>query len=71
MFIREIVEQHRRDFTATYQCEHCNVSKLGQGYDDENFHANVIPNMVCASCGKKASSGYRPLKTVYEAHEVI
>ncbi|MEG0692436.1 MAG: hypothetical protein RR444_05075 [Oscillospiraceae bacterium] len=65
MRIKEILEQHRRDFIALYECEHCGYAENGQGYDDANFHNNVIPNMVCPQCGKKAKENYRPLATKY------
>ena len=45
--------QHRRDFKADYECEFCGyVKKDAWGYDDTNFHNNVIPLMVCPVCGK-------------------
>ncbi|HLV84209.1 MAG TPA: hypothetical protein VKY62_10575 [Devosia sp.] len=65
MKIKRIESQHRRDFTAIYQCEHCGWEKRGGGYDDANFHENVIPNMSCQECGKKAGADYRPLGTKY------
>ncbi len=52
MRIKEITHQHRRDFDAIYVCEFCGHEKIGTGYDDANFHDNVIPNMVCPECGK-------------------
>lgn len=65
MRIKEITSQSRRDFQAVYVCEHCgNEVKMG-GYDDDNFHVNVIPNMKCKACGKTASDTYRPLATKY------
>lgn len=71
MRIKEIISQHRRDFRAIYECEHCGHSGEGSGYDDANFHENVIPNMECESCGKKASESYRPLSTKYpEGYQV-
>jgi uncharacterized CHY-type Zn-finger protein len=54
MRIKEIISQHRRDFRAIYECEHCNDSHEDSGYDDANFHKNVIPNMVCGKCQKKS-----------------
>ena len=36
-----------------------------RGYDDANFHQNVIPNIVCEKCEKKAPADYRPLTTKY------
>lgn len=41
------------------------------GYDDRNFHENVIPSMACPSCGKCASPDYRPLTTKYPEGQVI
>ena len=65
MKIKEIVSQNRRDFTAIYECEHCGFTKKGGGYDDSNFHNNVIPNMECSECKKKAGDNYRALSTKY------
>lgn len=65
MKIEKIISQHRRDFNAIYVCEHCGVKKEGSGYDDGNFHNNVIPLMICESCGKTAGDDYRPLTTKY------
>ena len=55
MKIKEILSQIRRDFTAIYMCEHCDHEEEGNGYDDDNFHRNVVPMMKCKKCGKKAS----------------
>lgn len=65
MKIKEILYQHRRDFTAIYECENCGHTHEGSGYDDANFHNNVIPSMVCPECGAKAPDNYRPLATKY------
>ena len=65
MKIKKIINQHRRDFDAIYVCEHCENEEKGYGYDDANFHNNVIPKMKCGSCGKTASEDYRPLATKY------
>ena len=65
MKIKEIVSQNRRDFTAIYECEHCGATKRSTGYDDGNFHTNVIPAMKCAACEKTAADTYRPLATKY------
>lgn len=54
MQIKEILNMNRRDFTAIYKCEHCGDENEGSGYDDSNFHNNVIPNMICKNCGKKS-----------------
>lgn len=60
MKIKEIVNQHRRDFTAIYECEHCGHIYRGAGYDDDNFHSSVVPAMKCESCGKTAESAVCP-----------
>lgn len=65
MRIKEITSQYRRDFHAIYECEHCGETRKGSGYDDANFHQNVIPSMECTSCGKSASETYRPIAPKY------
>ena len=71
MHIVKIEDQYRRDFYATYECEHCGSTIRAPGYDDDNFHRNVVPNMPCQKCHKTASEDYRPLGTKYAAHEVV
>jgi transcription elongation factor Elf1 len=71
MKIKKIIEQHRRDFQAIYECEHCGSAHKGNGYDDDNFHNNVIPQMPCKHCGKTADENYRPLATKYPAGMVV
>lgn len=71
MKIKKIISQHRRDFIAIYECEHCGAEHEGEGYDDANFHVNVIPSIKCKECGKKAAEDYRPLATKYpEGYQV-
>lgn len=65
MRIKEIISQHRRDFKAKFECEHCGYTETKSGYDDANFHQNVIPTMKCPKCGKVAGENYRPLTTKY------
>lgn len=65
MRIKEIISQHRRDFKAIFECEHCGYTETKSGYDDANFHQNVIPTMKCPKCGKVAGENYRPLTTKY------
>ncbi|MDD4565710.1 MAG: hypothetical protein PHE79_09600 [Eubacteriales bacterium] len=68
MKIKEILSQNRRDFHAIYVCEKCGAEEKSGGYDDSNFHNNVIPNMKCKSCGESSISmgaDYRPLTTKY------
>ena len=65
MRVRNLIARHRRDFTAEFECEHCLTSIIAKGYDDSNFHQNVIPMLVCKECGKQAGEAYRPLTTKY------
>ncbi len=69
MRIRQILSQHRRDFTAEYECEGCGHIEKANGYDDAYFHGTVIPAKKCLGCGKSANdlgSDYRPLSTKYQ-----
>ena len=46
MRIKTITSQHRRDFRAILECEHCgHDQQLTSGYDDKYYHENVIPKM--------------------------
>lgn len=65
MKIKRITWQNRRDFSAIYECEHCGSEQKGGGYDDANFHQNVIPKLKCDKCGKTVDENYRPLATKY------
>jgi predicted RNA-binding Zn-ribbon protein involved in translation (DUF1610 family) len=68
MKIKEIVWQHRRDFEAIYECQGCGHTEKGSGYDDRNFHDNVIPGFKCPECGESTNTlgvDYRPLTTKY------
>lgn len=52
MRIKQIVNQHRRDFSAVLECSCGSTVHLDSGYDDDNYHRNVIPKMICKSCNK-------------------
>jgi len=65
MKIKEMIYQDRRDFKAIFICEHCGVEKQIRGYDDANFHNNVIPSLKCDSCGKVAGEDYQAKETKY------
>jgi len=65
MKIKEITYQNRRDFYAIYECEHCGNEYESVGYDNEYYHKEIIPNMECAFCFRKANGNYRPLATKY------
>lgn len=70
MKIKKINNQIRRDFWADMECEHCGyIESNVSGYDDDNFHRNVIPRMKCPECGKTAPEDYRPLTTKYPEGE--
>ena len=72
MHIKQIIWQNRRDFKADYECEHCGYIEKGKwGYDDSNFHQNVIPKMKCPRCGKTADDSYRPLTTKYPDDQIV
>jgi len=66
MKIKRMISQHRRDFYAIYECENCGyVSDKKSGYDDRNFHDNVIPNMICPECKKSTNNmGLKADKTL-------
>lgn len=66
MKIKEVLSSTRRDFTAVYECEHCEATKEGYGYEDWFFHETVIPGMKCEECGKTSPSTYVPDKPRYE-----
>lgn len=70
MRIKEIISAHRRDFKAIYECEHCAYEMRTYGYDDDNFHNNVIPNMECKGCGKTSEGKVTSVKKV-PSHVII
>ncbi len=71
MHIKEVTSRNRRDFHAVYECEHCEFTREGSGYDDANFHQNVIPTMNCPKCGLTASENYEPRATTYPDGQMI
>ena len=71
MNILSIISQNRRDFRAVYECEHCRAQHVGYGYDDTNFHQNVIPAMICKECSLTAGDTYRPLDTKYPDYQEV
>lgn len=51
--INKITSQHRNDFWATVECEHCSVIvEKWSGYDDHHYHTHVMPKSHCKGCGK-------------------
>ncbi len=71
MRIKKILSQHKRDFRAIFECEHCDAEYVRDGYDDANFHENVIPSIICKVCKETSGDDYRPLTTKYAEGEVI
>ena len=72
MKIVRITSQSRRDFWATMECEHCGYIRTNvSGYDDGNFHENVIPKMKCQECGEIAPDNYRPMGTKYHKDQIV
>lgn len=74
MKITAITSQSRRDIYGMMQCEGCGHEQKFVGYDDDNYHRNVVPTVVCKSCGKSAKdlgAETRPLGTKYPAHQVV
>lgn len=71
MKIKSITSQSRRDFSCIYECEHCGHTRDGGGYDDANFHQNVVPNIKCDKCGKTADVNYRPLATKHPEGKIV
>lgn len=57
MKIDKIINQHRRDFIASMECEFCGHKEINEhGYDDRYYHDNVIPAMKCPNCNKSTKS---------------
>lgn len=51
--IEKVTWQHRFDFSAILECEHCgHKQELKSGYDDEYYHSKVLPSITCESCKK-------------------
>ena len=65
MRIKKMLSQHRRDFTAIFECEHCGHEERINGYDDSFYHQKVVPKMECSNCGKTAAADYEPRASKY------
>jgi hypothetical protein len=53
MKIQQITDEHRNDFCAVMECEHCGATRINRsGYHDNYYHTQVIPAMICMKCGK-------------------
>lgn len=69
MYLKAKTYQSRRDFRGIFACNHCDHEHEEWGYDDANYHHNVIPNMTCPDCGKKG--GGKVTDPTIPAHVVI
>ncbi len=59
MKIQKITNEHRNDFWAILECEHCNATQeLRSGYHDTYYHGVVLPNISCQSCGKNSAGDF-------------
>lgn len=68
MKIKEITFEHRNDFHWLGECEHCGHTRTCRtGYDDANYHDNVIPAMHCVECGKNSRGASRKAADAVEA----
>lgn len=52
MQIKSIETQIRNDMYGQLECEGCGHTQKFVGYDDDNYHRNVIPKIKCKGCGK-------------------
>ena len=60
MKIKTILNQHRNDFTALMECEHCKrTEKLTTGYHDDYYHNRVIPAMYCSFCIRNRAGDFK------------
>lgn len=72
MYLKEKTWQHRRDFRGILQCEHCGQQQeLTSGYDDVNYHENVIPSIKCRQCGQVAPADGKRTAPSVPAWKVI
>lgn len=74
MKIKTITNQSRRDLYGIMVCEGCGHEQKFVGYDDNNYHRNVVPRIECKSCGKSAEQmgvDVRPLTPRYLPDQVV
>jgi len=65
MKIKTITNEHRNDFSAIMECEHCwDEFKLTSGYHDNHYHTKVIPGMYCKTCGLNRAGEAKPIEVV-------
>lgn len=52
MKIVSVLWQKDRAFKAIFECEGCGHQERMIGYDDRNYHENVVPKIQCSRCNK-------------------
>ena len=52
MIIKEMLIQDDKEFKAIFTCEFCDNHVIKRGYNNKDFHDNIIPNVKCEKCGK-------------------
>lgn len=55
MKIKSIKSQSRRDIYGDLECEACGAVQKFVGYDDHNYHVNVVPHIKCKACNKSSA----------------
>lgn len=51
MRIEKITNQIRNDIYGVLRCD-CGGEQKFVGYDDANYHRNVVPTIKCKVCGR-------------------
>lgn len=70
MKIKTITSEHRNDFSAIMECEHCAATRKNRsGYHDGNYHDNVIPAMHCRKCGKNRAGDSKAEAAISQMNE--
>lgn len=70
MRIKEITDRLSNDIFGILECEHCGATRKFTGYDDENYHKNVLPSFCCNKCGRNRL-GERPNASKYRKKPVV
>ena len=69
MILLKKTYQHRRDFAGIYECENCHFTYAQDGYDDRNFHDNVVPSWKCPECEKSTNDLKEPIQKIETRYE--
>ena len=61
MEIKTYTFEHRNDFKAILECEHCGHEQpLNNGYNDDFYFEHVLPKIACKSCGRSTNEAHDP-----------